>query len=397
VGRSSPWRGAFGSGRAARGFTLVELMVAVVIGLLTTVVIAQVLFFSEGQKRTTTSGSDAQINGAQAMYSLQRDIQMAGYGFASSPNVLGCPIHAKFNGADVATGAAAPVFPVTLAPVQIDSTNADRNSLRILSSSKLNYAIPSRILPSPGGGSTASYDPAVAGLQDTFTVASTLGIQTGDLLLAGKADGTRCDEFAGSFSAPPVDGQVKRLDTATWNPAGFPDQAYADGDVLVNLGTLIDHRYAVSANNALQLFQYSTASPTSAPVGRELYPNVVNLQAFYGKDTTVPPDGIVDVYDHTTPTTTSGWRQVMSVRVAVVARSSQYEKDIVTPASPLWDVGTTQAVAGTAACGASQCLSLNVATNTVLDEWKHYRYKVFDTVIPLRNMLWTSCLGAGCP
>ena len=52
------------------GFTLVELMVAMVIGLVTTLVITQVLAFSEGQKRTTTSGSDAQVNGSLALYTL---------------------------------------------------------------------------------------------------------------------------------------------------------------------------------------------------------------------------------------------------------------------------------------------------------------------------------------
>jgi len=55
----------------ARGFTLIELMVAVALGLLTTLVIAQVFLQSEGNKRTTTSGSDAQVTGALALYALQ--------------------------------------------------------------------------------------------------------------------------------------------------------------------------------------------------------------------------------------------------------------------------------------------------------------------------------------
>ena len=49
--------------RLSRGFTLVELMVGVLIGLIGTVVIFQVFAVSEGQKRTTTGGSDAQQNG----------------------------------------------------------------------------------------------------------------------------------------------------------------------------------------------------------------------------------------------------------------------------------------------------------------------------------------------
>jgi type IV pilus assembly protein PilW len=75
--------------------------------------------------------------------------------------------------------------------------------------------------------------------------------------------------------------------------------------------------------------------------------------------------------------------------MAVVARSAQREKEAVTTADPLWDVGQTVTVTGTADCGESQCLTLQVST-AADTEWQHYRYKVFDTVIPLRNMLWAN-------
>ena len=42
------------------GFSLVELMVAVVIGLIGKLVMFQVFAVSEGQKRTTASGGDGQ-------------------------------------------------------------------------------------------------------------------------------------------------------------------------------------------------------------------------------------------------------------------------------------------------------------------------------------------------
>lgn len=372
-----------GARGSARGFTLVELMVAVVIGLATTLVIAQVLLFSEGQRRTTTSGSDAQINGAQAIYAIQRDIQMAGYGFASSPAIIGCEIHARFNGADIAKNAlGTPTFPVALVPVQIDATDPDRNVVRVLSSSKSNFSIPTRVIP-------PSYDPADAAKRIVFPVVSTLGIFAGDLLLAAKDGASPCEVFRAT-SDPAVDGEINRADEpGAWNPAGFPTAIYNDGDVLVNLGSLVDHTYSISANNALQVAQFSIGSPAAPAPARELHANVVNLQALYGKDT--DGDGIVDLYDRVTPTTNAGWQQVRSIRVAVVTRSSQYEKDFVTLANPLWDVGTTATVTvvpAAAACGTSTCVTLKVETAT--DEWKHYRYKVFDTVIPLRNLLWTS-------
>ena len=368
-----------------RGFTLVELMVAVVIGLLTTLVIAQVLLYSEGQKRTTTSGSDAQINGAQALYTIQRDIQMAGYGFASSPAILGCPIRAKYNGADIATGAGTPTFPVALVPVQIDSTDLDRNVVRILSSSKSSYSIPTRVIP-------PSYDPSDSGSKKViFPVVSTLGISSGDLLLAAKSAAANCEVFKVTAD-PAVDGEINRADeAATWNPVGYPTAVYSDGDLIINLGTLIDHTYSISATNGLQVAEFSSTAPTAAPVPRELHANVVNLQALYGKD--MDGDGIVDRYDRATPTTNADWQRVRAIRIAVVTRSAQYEKEDVTTANPLWDVGqvtvdlSPAAPSAPATCGASTCVTLKVDTPA---DWNHYRYKVFDTVIPLRNLLWTS-------
>ena len=46
---------------------------------------AQLYAFFEGQKRTTSSGADAQTNSAVAMYLLERDLRQAGYGI--QPNL----------------------------------------------------------------------------------------------------------------------------------------------------------------------------------------------------------------------------------------------------------------------------------------------------------------------
>ena len=62
------------------GFTLVEIMIGLLIGVIGIVVIMQVFAVSEGFKRTATSGTDAQVNGSVALYLLQRDIRLAGYG-----------------------------------------------------------------------------------------------------------------------------------------------------------------------------------------------------------------------------------------------------------------------------------------------------------------------------
>ena len=78
--------------RSSRGFTLVELMVGVLIGLIGTIVIFQVFAVSESQKRTTAGSSDAQQNGVFSLFQIERDVRMAGYGINHMP-LLGCKIN----------------------------------------------------------------------------------------------------------------------------------------------------------------------------------------------------------------------------------------------------------------------------------------------------------------
>src|SRR4029077_10848280 len=64
-----------------RGFSMVELLVAMLIGLIGMIIIFQVFEVSEGIKRSTTSGGDAQQNGVIALYTMERDFKNGGMGF----------------------------------------------------------------------------------------------------------------------------------------------------------------------------------------------------------------------------------------------------------------------------------------------------------------------------
>lgn len=68
---------------AAGGFSLVEVLVGVVIGLIGVLVMLQLLAVSQAQRRTTTSGGDAQQSGMIALYLLEHDLRQAGYGIKS--------------------------------------------------------------------------------------------------------------------------------------------------------------------------------------------------------------------------------------------------------------------------------------------------------------------------
>jgi len=375
MSRVNRYRGRSGLPKP-RGVTLIELMVGMLIGLLAVLVISQVMLVSEGQKRTTTGGADAQVNGALALYTIQRDIQTAGYGFTSSPNIIGCPISARYNGAAPA-GFAATLAPVFITPEASRPAGSVGDSIRMLASSKTSYSVPTRVIP-----------PGIVVNGTTVPVTASLGFAQGDMALVAADAVQPCWVF--QVTAAPASMAVPRADNAaTWNTAGTPTQAYGDGSVLVNLGNLVDNRYEIN-NRVLQLSSFDAGNP-STRITRDIQSDIVNLRAFYGRDTTATPDGIIDVYDATTPTNNAGWLRVQSVRLIVVSRSGQYEKDIVTPANPSWDVGATPPTTGATTCGGSQCLTIDVGAGVAGDvEAKHYRYKIFETIVPLRNMLWSS-------
>ncbi|MBP5997557.1 MAG: PilW family protein [Azonexus sp.] len=357
--------------RKQQGIMIMELMIGLLIGLLTTLAITVVLSVSEGQRRATMAGEDAQVSGALALHALQRDIRHAGYGLVANPAGLGCPINNQ------AVGGVAP--PTVLAPVTItqNATAGLADTIRIFSSSKRGVSVPVFITENHGPGLT------------TFTVRSSFSVAANDWLLVIPEVWATATNQCTLFRATSVNSTagvpwtvVNHADLTAYPPqpaAGYPAKSF-----LVNLGSTVSFRtYSISANNVLQVTDFPSAT------ANDVFPEIVNLRAFYGKDT--DGNGAIDTYDATTPTTAAGWRQILGVRVALVARSTQYEKETVTTAGNVeWDVGTAISITGTVSCSSGsggQCLRIKVDH---LTDWQHYRYKVFDTLIPLRNVLWNS-------
>lgn len=367
--------------RQSKGFSLIELMVSLLIGMITVVVVMQVLAFSEGKKRTTTTGSDAQINGNLGLFTIEREAKNAGWGIVGLLSAVGCPVKAQ-KGTD-------PEMTITLAPVLItDGASGAPDTIQFLSSSK-GVALPTRI---------AVDHPDTAA---NFFVDSDLGIEDGDLMVAVPATDTSkwCTLFQVTNDPNPGNGNsqgeglgqnkvIHNSGQSDWNHPGnsnFPTNGYVAGDYLINLGTMINHIYSIanvgSTNppRALQLTIFNLASGGTT-VTNELYPHIVDLQAQYGKDdgsnSGTADDGLVDGWDNVTPTTNAGWRQILAIRVAVLARSVNPEKEAVTFNAPSWVGGTFN-------------MSWDASTSVWGDaSWTHYRYKIYETIIPIRNLIW---------
>ena len=103
------------------GFSLIELLVALIVGLLASMAVYSVMSVNESRKRTTTSVNDIDQAGAYALYQIDQAIRNAGAGlglaFNESQDVtssLGCPIFAAKSGAQVVP---AGTFPAPFAGV----------------------------------------------------------------------------------------------------------------------------------------------------------------------------------------------------------------------------------------------------------------------------------------
>ncbi len=347
---------------------MVELMVGMAIGLIGTVIIAAALIANEDYKRSTVGTSDAQVNGALSLYAIERDLRMAGYGFANT-NALGCASvtysRTSFVGAYPAFG----LRPI----VMTDGGGAVAAGLQTATGSdvlQIVYASEARrSLPATLNGAMTAGDTSIV-LLDTMGFNGSVTTR-GDLVVA--VSGATCTMHQVTAIA-----SATTLTIAAGAPFnGTASPGYGVGAYLFNLGLPVVHSYSINANGGLDVLDVfsataSNVAPTVATTPTTIANGVVDLQADYGLDT--DGNGVVDSYTITAPTTAAGWAQVLAIRVAVLVRSANYNKPptaggacTATTAAPTWTGGTHFMSDALPSC---------------------YKYRSFETVVPLRNMIW---------
>ncbi|HVS27699.1 MAG TPA: PilW family protein [Burkholderiales bacterium] len=354
-----------------KGFSMVEILVGMVIGLLGVIIIMQIFALAEGQKRTTTSGSDAQTNGNISLYSVEHDVRLSGYGISLA--ALGCSISTSYNSSTTNPGT------LTLAPVVITdggvdaSGNALPDTLSVLYSRNTMTGLPQ----------TLAYVNLQADTQST--IGSTFTAAANDLVVYYQS-GKNCTLAQVTAVANNTVLNHDNSLTPNWNNSAiFPASGYDVNSNVFNFGPMAYRIYSIdTVNNNLQFTQVNASGPSLFLAAGE----IVNLQAQYGKDTGahaghVAGDNIVDAWDTVTPGlippagagTNAQWQQIIAVRLAILARSGQYEKPTTagvctaTTVAPSWTGGTMAVPGGLPSC---------------------YRYKMFETVVPLRNIIWGS-------
>jgi type IV pilus assembly protein PilW len=357
-----------------QGFSLIELMIGLAIGLIAVIVIMQVFSVFEGQKRTTTGTSDAQTNGAIALYAMSHEIQSAGFGLAAfdgAQSPLNCPIDFVVDhDADAGTDAIK-TFPITITD---GGAGSDIVTVRY------------------GSAESAGIPVSVNNVAATkLGVSNNLGCKSGDTVIAVNANqtcvGTRVTTTQATLNSDPTHIDVASI-TQGAATITAPSARVSCVGVRNAAGTTGWNEYIFSVSGG-QL-QRKVSNAAAEPVVSD----IVMIQAQYGISASVTSnqisswvDATGDWVDSATKPTLANRKLIKAVRVAVVARNSKLEKEIVTTACSSEKLAApTGLCAWDGADAGSDAPKIDLSGTA---NWDRYRYRVYETVIPLRNMVWS--------
>jgi type IV pilus assembly protein PilW len=402
--RPDPYRGRH------RGFSLVELMVSVVIGLLALLFATRLVISGERNKDAAVGGSDSMQNGMLALFSLSGDANTAGWGL-NDRTVAGCDT--SFYDANgyqlpsIVRGDGATITPLASVVIQSNGANSDVISFNSGSSQS-------------AVGSVKMMADYVGGNSITIDSRTPYGYNNNDVLVV--AAGTPSPllpctliQMAGFNQAPGLDD---RLLIAAGGPNRFNQiagmaQAYNKSvTYLYNLGQpnlLHLHTWSVSRGT---LMLRASDLPGSEANGASVTDNIVAIKAQYGLDTRVITDydpnpvgnGTTELKVTTNGMQITQWsatmpdadgdgvagspgdfQRIAAVRIAVVARSKSADKPDAAGACSATTVLPTIFNSNAPASAAAAPVQVNVTVANDTLDWKCYRYRVFETIVPVIN------------
>jgi type IV pilus assembly protein PilW len=350
-----------------KGFSLIEIMVGLVIGLFVSLAIYNVFGVFEKQKRVTTGNSDAQTNGAIAIYNIQRDAEKAGFAlpvYSSDFTPFNCPINTTIDH-DNNAGTAA----IGLSPVVITDGGAGSDTVSIRAGDSMR-----------GGVATAMIAGTAANIAQVDT---TIGCGVGDTVLV--------------MRDPPANGcsltRTNAITAAGVTPRKVTFAAstnVASGNNFSCLGVWNELRYSIIANQ-LNRSGEIVAGAITADV--PIVADVVNMQAQYGVSATAASNRVEQWVDATNiwapgAITVANRNRIKAIRVAIVARNGLLDNTNVTTAAPIaWTDALIEVPLGSGIDVVSAAPVINLATTDA--NWRRYRYRVYESIIPIRNIIWS--------
>ncbi len=369
------------------GFSLIELMIALIVGLLASMAVYSVMSVSENRKRTTTSVNDIDQAGAYALYQLDQAVRNAGSGLGLAYNeyqdvtsTLGCPLYAAKGGTKIMPAGTFPApfasvsTTVRLAPIVIlDGTAGVGGDVIVAMSGSSGLAE----VPTKFSSSASNL------LQ--LNLENIVGFRASDLVLLLDAASTQpcfISQVNSTFAAE-EDESVLPL-------AGTYYQGTIGGNTITSASTFAVSlgqapsftMLGVGANNTLYKYDlFKTSAATADDANPAIFvENIYQMQALYGVDidgdntiasiTWVPPTGNYSPANLLNGSATASARlaTIKAIKIGLVLRTDLDETKTVSKSTLTLFSDTTSPI------------TVNLSPVT-------YRYRAFEATIPLRNNL----------
>ncbi len=393
----------------ASGFTLVELMVAMTIGLVLALAVSLTMLSMGHQFRVVGATSAAQVNAQLALSLINEAGRSAGVGLYNNGQPLCQSFNAWRGGTIVSNGA--PLLPARIVDGG-SATASDRlvftasNATGPLSGSPVLDAMvtANASIVVTHSALLAANDLAIVGVPGSAATPCLLFQVTGAPAVGVACGGnaSQCKTIArtagGSYNPP--------AGTFATEPRyGFQTTGGAVGPAVVQrFGTEFrQEAYALLCDTLVQ-YNAFTDTPTCSvgPLSfgggaNALVTDIVQMHAQYGISSGAASDIVTAWVNAATvggvnwaaPTASEAGR-IKAVRVVLVSRSKESAPDLVTAASCTNGAG----IVNTGPCSFDDAqapvIDLSGTTVVVGQSWRNYRYRVHQAVIPLRNVIWSN-------
>ena len=355
-------RSAWLANRRAHGAAMIELMVALAIGLVVALAALDNARSFSTMSRTQTGSGSALVSGAAAIGALKYDLQMAGLGFYSDATSL-CPtLNLYANGTRLANSTA---FQSARVNRMADGTD----QVEVVYGTAVNAGAGARTMSPMAGAMSSTTVNIGAGItagQAVMFAAPTLGLPCTVATVSTAVDGASSRTL--TFATP------ARFTPAAWAATFTVAPSYQDSSWISPLGDVVWRRYYVR-NDALYMLDVLTNVESLIAEG------IVEIRAQYGLS--------VDA----ATTTVSAWQdaagnaalaaavqgRMRAIRIGVLAVNTQRERPVA--------AGNCDATSALPQLWAGETVDLTTRAN-----WQCYRYRPLSTVIALRNNQWGQSL-----
>ena len=364
--------------RKEAGFSMIEVMLSITISLLSLVLLLNILQIFKRNTDQVNENAFNQIKNTNLLSFMERDIRMAGYGFMPL-EIIGCNVKRYYKKR---------IDDLILQPIEIkDGENGAYDALRIMYSTKNKPNIPAILIKELKASNTMLTNNSLEIKPNDFLVVHDKGSECSLLQVTG----IDAEKIRISFES-----EKSAWNSPTFNDV-FPSVGYPMYTSLTNLGEIADITYSL---NKLNQFEITSFLSTNNSVNKQIVnSDIINFQAQYGFDARegeqVSPmvtkwsSKMLDINKDSIVGNSADIKKILAIRIAVVSRNRNPELPVngvcSTSSSPNW-------MAGNETSGELVPTNIDVSKNTDKSEasnWACYRYKVMQSVIPIKNLIWS--------